>query len=414
MTWDRTGRDLVTRAARKATPPFPATRTHPLSGLAIGRKLWLAVHKYIGLFAGAVFVLIGLTGSILAFGSQIDTWLNADVMSVEPPANGEARYRTIEEILTAAKSVIPTSGKLLPFVLFPRRPGACFRLVYSVPAGQDRTKTYDIFVNPYSAAVTGQRLANDTGSVFARPFIEVVGTFHYTLLLGDLGETAVGFIALFLFGSLLSGIVLFWPWPGRWRQALTIKWGATKERFIFDLHRTTGIYACLLLGVMFFSGIYMIFKPQVRAIVELVSPVHLNLMPVLKSERRGAETPLGPDSVAAIVDRIMPDGELTMMQLPDDADGVYVVGKRAPDEVNFADAQRRLVVDQNSGKILYIQEPKHFTAGEKFLEWQYPLHSGEAFGTIGRTFIMVMGFVPLTLYVTGFLRWRQKWRGRRQ
>jgi uncharacterized iron-regulated membrane protein len=393
------------RAARKAPPPVPATQARPLSGFAIGRKLWLTVHKYIGLFAGAVFVLIGLTGSILAFGSQIDTWLNADVMSVQPPANGEARYRPIEEILAAAKTAIPPSGKLLPFVLLPRHAGACFRLVYSVPAGRDRSKTYDIFVNPYTAAVTGQRLASDTGNPFARPIMNVIGTFHYTLLLGNIGETAVGFIALFLSGSLASGIVLFWPWPGRWRQALTIKWGATKERFVFDLHRTTGVYACIVLSAILFSGVYMIFKPQVRAVVELFSPVHLNLLPDLKSERRGGKTLLGPDAAAAIVERIFPDGTLTIMELPEGEDGIYVVGKRAPDEVNYADTQRKLMVDQYSGKVLYIQDPK-------FLEWQYPLHCGEAFGNIGRAFIMAIGFVPLILYVTGFLRWRHKQRAR--
>ena len=71
------------------------------------------------------------------------------------------------------------------------------------------------------------------------------------------------------------------------------------------------------------------------------------------------------------------------------------------------------LVDQYSGKILYIQDPHRFTAGEKFLEWQYPLHCGEAFGNTGRALIMVLGLVPLTLYVTGFLRWRQKQRARK-
>lgn len=222
----------------------------------------------------------------------------------------------------------------------------------------------------------------------------------------------MGFIALFLFVSLVSGIVLFWPWPGRWRQALTIKWGATKERFVFDLHRTSGVYACIVLNIILLSGVYMIFKPQVRGLVRLFSPVHLNLLPVLKSERHATEAALGPDTVAAIVDRAFPDGSLTIMELPESLDGVYIVGKRAPDEVNYADAQRRLVIDQYSGKILYIQDPKKFTAGEKFLEWQYPLHCGEAFGNAGRTLILLMGFAPLILYVTGFIRWQQKRRAR--
>ena len=405
--------DLGARAGRSPQASISAMPARQLSRLIFGRTLWLTVHTYIGRFAGAIFVFIGLTGSILAFGNQIDSWLNAGLMSVDVPADGKAKFRPIAEILAAGKSAVLPGNTLDPFVLFPRHPGACFVLTYSVPAGQDRSKTYQIFVNPYTAAVTGQRLASDTANPFASPFMTTIGTFHYTLLLGTHGETAVGLIALFLFGSLVSGLILFWPRTGRWRQALTIKWGATPERVLLDLHRTAGITACFVLSMTLFSGVYMIFKPQVRAVVDLFSPVHLNQMPVLKSERRDAGVPLGPDAVAAIVDRAAPDGELTLMELPDADDDVYVVGKRAPDEVNFADAQRRLVVDQYSGKILYIQDPHHFTAGDTFLEWLYPLHCGEAFGTIGRAFIMLMGFVPLTLYVTGFLRWRRKRRARR-
>lgn len=407
------GETIASTRETRAAGTVPAAPPHPSRRLEFGRKLWLKTHLYIGLIAGAVFVLIGLTGSILAFGVQIDVWLNPGLMSVDVPADGQAHNRSIDEILAAGRIAVPPGGKLEPFVIFPKYPGACFMLLYSVQDGQERTQTYQLFVNPFTAAVTGQRLFSDTGNPFAKPIMNVIGTFHYTLLLGALGETAVGFIALFLFCSLASGIVLFWPWRGRWRQALTIKWGATKERLVFDLHRTTGAYVCLLLGVMLFSGVYMIFKPQVRAVVELISPVHLNLLPDLKSERRDTEPPLVPDAVAAIVNRMVPDGELTTMEIPESVDGVYVVGKHSPDEVNQADPQRKLVVDQYSGKVLYIQDPKKFTAGETFLEWQYPLHSGEAFGNTGRAFILVMGFVPLALYVTGFLRWRQKRRARR-
>jgi len=61
-----------------------------------------------------------------------------------------------------------------------------------------------------------------------------------------------------------------------------------------------------------------------------------------------------------------------------------------------------------------VQDRADFSAGERFLEWQYPLHCGEAFGNVGRALVMILGIVPLILYVTGFLRWRQKRRLRRQ
>ena len=62
--------------------------------------------------------------------------------SVDVPAEGQAQYRRIAEILAAGKRAVPGGGNFDPLVLFPRHPGACFRLTYSVPAGKDRSKTY--------------------------------------------------------------------------------------------------------------------------------------------------------------------------------------------------------------------------------------------------------------------------------
>jgi uncharacterized iron-regulated membrane protein len=69
---------------------------------------------------------------------------------------------------------------------------------------------------------------------------------------------------------------------------------------------------------------------------------------------------------------------------------------------------RQIWVDPYDGTILAVNDPHQYTAGQKFLEWQYPLHSGEAFGLPGRIFVLILGFVPLLLYVTGLIRWLQK------
>jgi uncharacterized iron-regulated membrane protein len=61
-----------------------------------------------------------------------------------------------------------------------------------------------------------------------------------------------------------------------------------------------------------------------------------------------------------------------------------------------------------------VQDRKSFTAGETFMEWLYPLHSGEAFGDVGRPITLLIGLTPLILFVTGFMRWRGKRRARRR
>ena len=52
--------------------------------------------------------------------------------------------------------------------------------------------------------------------------------------------------------------------------------------------------------------------------------------------------------------------------------------------------------------------------GERFLAWQFPLHTGLAFGRVGQIVIAVTGLAIVALSVTGFYVWWRKWRERRR
>ena len=390
---------------------YPSLVPRSARRLEFGRKLWLAIHRTIGLFLGAVFVVVGLTGSILAFWQPIDEWLNKDIMVVAAPP-GNASYRPLDEIIAAAKAVVPPGG--MPERLrMPRHSSTAAAVTYMVPVDDLETDVYEIFVDPYTAKATGRRLMMHGDRLLSQPFIHIVMDFHWTLLLGYDKAYVIGVTALFLFLSVPMGLYLWWPRNGNWHHALTIKWGATPERITYDVHKTLGLYLAAVLMVLLFSGICMIFKPQVRSVVELFSPIRKEPQS-LKSMPIPGQPPLGLDAVSAIADKVFSDGKLHWILLPGGPEGVYVVGKRADSEPNRASTNRNVTINQYSGQVLHVQDSKNFSAGETFLEWQYPLHCGEAFGNAGRAFIMAMGFVPLILYVTGFLRWRQKRRARRQ
>jgi uncharacterized iron-regulated membrane protein len=164
-------------------------------------------------------------------------------------------------------------------------------------------------------------------------------------------------------------------------------------------------------GYAAFFGIYLIFATQTRSVARIFAPVR-DEPTDLKSVPIPGRPPLGLAAAASIADGIFPDGTLQSIDLPAGPEGVYVVGKHADDEPNQAAPYRRVTIDQYSGKVLHVQDRANFSARETFLEWQYPLHSGEAFGNAGRAFIMFMRLVPLILYVTGFMRWRRQRRAR--
>jgi len=191
-----------------------------------------------------------------------------------------------------------------------------------------------------------------------------------------------------------------------------IKWGASPERVAFDVHRSVGVFSAAILLVMLFTGVAMIFKPTTRSAVTLLSPVRPD-PEYGRSKPIGGQSAIGVDEAVAIADKVFPDGKLRWILLPSKPTSPYVVGKLADNEPNRTQTYRNVGIDQYSGRVLHVQDRNSFTGGERFIEWLFPLHSGEAFGEPARPFIVLIGLIPLIMCVTGFLRWRQRRRARK-
>jgi len=80
------------------------------------RKLWLKVHLYLGLVVGAVFVLIGLTGSLLAFESALDERLNSTLMTVSSDRENKD-YLPPDVLVASGLSALPANGNALSLAL---------------------------------------------------------------------------------------------------------------------------------------------------------------------------------------------------------------------------------------------------------------------------------------------------------
>jgi len=401
---------MVERVAERDMEKDIAAQSRAIRRREGARKIFLQIHRTIGLFAGAVFVLVGLSGAILAFRESIDEWLNAPIMRVDAPA--QPSYRSLDEILAAAIAALPPDGKLERLTM-PRQPGSAAAITYIIETDDLDVDVYEMFVDPYTAKVKGQRLYLHGDRIASQPLIPIVMAFHWTLLLGANNAYILGSVAILVFISILIGLYLWRPLNGNWRLGLKVKWGASAERLVYDIHRSVGIYCAVLLLVTLFTGIAMIFKPATRSVTTLFSPVRPD-PDFGKSTPIPGQAPIGVGEAVAAADKIFPDGKLHWILLPSAPNGVYVIGKQSNDEPNRTKTYRNVGVDQYSGQITYAQDRNAFTTGEKFLEWLFPLHTGEAFGSIGRSIVLFVGLTPLTLYVTGFLRWLQKRRARKR
>lgn len=382
------------------------------------RKFWLNTHLYINLVLGVVIILIGLTGSIITFDKEIDRLLNPGLLTVQP----QGQQRSLTEIVDAAKALHPDKivGGVNPPLAEDDVSMVWFRVPEPVVPGKEKDKHacckgtwHQVMVNPYTAQVLGSRDTSKYG-LNSEYFIRTMHHLHSRILLGEWGKNFIGIVGiLWLIGS-FTGIYLWWPKLAKLKLALSIKRGAGNARFIFDLHRTTGIYSVIVLIVVAFGGIYMIFPSYVRPMVGVFSPVAEPLAKVESAIQSGARA-ISVEEAVTIGSRIFPGAGLRRVGLPGDQTGSYRISMRQEGEVGSASrAATSVWIDQYSGKVLEVRDSQEMTGGEVFLAWQMPLHNGTAFGLAGRIIILASGIVPLIMAVTGTLMWLRKRRAKQQ
>lgn len=373
------------------------------------RKLWLSVHLWLGLLLGFFLAVFGITGSILVFYQEIDNVLNAELRIVQAPAQGESAYRALAEIQSAAISAMPRQAKLR-FVNYPADATSSYRLGFVIPtAVADEKDEWQVHVNPYTAQVLGKHLIKKAEDIFPRALVPFVFRLHFALLAGATGGIIVGIMGIVLLFSVLTGLIVWWPLTGNWRRVLSIKPRASAERFNHDLHQTSGFYTFPILFVVLLSGVYMNLPDQFMALVKQLSPGTQGFMDNPHSLPAAGKKPIGLAQALTIVQSHYPEGRTDWLSFPDGDAGVYRISIINIPKLSRFWSGRQVFVEQYNGTILKVQDPgTRNTAGQTFIEWQWPLHSGRAFGWSGRILVFLSGLACPVLFVTGLIRWLQK------
>ena len=390
-------------------PDSPSMSKRPI------KWLFAKLHLYAGLWFGALFVLLGLTGSAIAWMPELDAYLNPTLLQASTPAPGQhfqvtpRTLQTVVDLLTAD----PAYGKPAQI-----NPPADARDVYVAsyrqagkPSPFSQAIVRQVMVDPYTLQVKGERDWGRFG--LTRPLL-MSGMFHLHryLLSGDTGKTITGISGVMLLLMALSGIYLWWP-KWQWvaiRRALTVSHGGSWPRFHYTLHKAAGFLAAPVLAVLAFSGIYFNLPQLIVPLVARVSTVP-DTVKLKNVTRDGAVLDAGQAMAAA--QQLYPQARVSRIVLPPKQDQPYEIRVRQPDEIAHGDGATRITLDARSGQALRIRDPLTAPYGERFLGWQFPLHSGQAFGAAGRAFITVFGLMPLLFMLTGTLVWWKRRRGRK-
>jgi uncharacterized iron-regulated membrane protein len=348
-------------------------------------------HRYLGLGVGCIIVVIGITGSLLVFQSNIEQyWVTQSFAPIIPQARRISIETAVSTVQAAYKGLDlkPTTIQALPENNF-----------YAVRLSNEK-KRLDIFVNAYTGKILGDRIYEHT-------LMANLLQLHVSLFAGDIGTTITGIAAFLLLSLSLTGITL---WPG-WRKLATgfkVKLKAHPKRTNFDIHKVAGIIAAAFLCLTSFTGFCWNFydwtAPFIYALTFTKEPTDLASTPIQ------GQFPLGIDEILHRSDAALPGTITTYIYPPTAPEEVFVIGKRFP-STQRGEGGSSVELDQYSGEILKVWDERSLPLGDKVINSFESLHYGTFGGLFTRILYIFVGFAPIVLFLTGFIMWKHRHRG---
>ena len=185
------------------------------------RKLLTVIHRYTGLIIASFLIVVGLTGSVIAFATELDRALNPTWFTVEQ----KGKQMSASEMVMLVQDHFKNAW--VKHISLPKFPEEAAILSLSSKSGANPIVDDQIFLNPYTGDIIGQRVWGELGLDRAR-IIPFLYKLHYSLHLNKTGIMLLGVVSLIWFFDCFVGIYLALP-RYTWRSIKTsfnVKWNA--------------------------------------------------------------------------------------------------------------------------------------------------------------------------------------------
>ena len=250
------------------------------------RRLVLNIHLAIGLAAGLFLIVLGGTGSILAFEPELDRRLHRDISYVKPGG----KTLSLAEIGDAISGKYPAES----IVAFLPSPAPDF------PAGVILSRGI-ISVNPYKGQILGVRTRGQS-------FLGAVRTLHVRLAMGSVGRRILDWSCFVTLLSVLSGLYLWWP-----VKRMRIGGRRWSARFWYDLHSSIGFFSLLPVFLLAATGTVIGFGEQAAQLInrgtDTKTTDNNEMTPVPKPGMQQSQ--ISPDQAVSIASAQLPGVYLT-------------------------------------------------------------------------------------------------------
>lgn len=347
----------------------------------MGRRVFLRLHRVLGLAALAFWLLQALTGTLLVYRWEIeDALLPGSAARADPAALG-ARLDAIAAAGGRTVDVWATSDSATRFDIY-----------YADVAGEQRIMRVDGEGRPLRDAPDAGAFAN--GAVF-----DTLTLLHTRLLAGEAGGWIVSLSGVLLLVQLVAGLRLGWPSAGNWRRLLFARPPAAGTAALYGWHRSLGLWLGILILPFVVAGIGLSFEHGLRERIGQEIPL---------PESAPADAQVGPGQALAIAAALHPGSKLSAMVLPGEGEAWYRIRQRRPGDLSRNWGTSTILLSSADGRVLADHPSQDAPAGRRMVDWLYPFHTGQFAGFAGRGLVLIQGCWLAAMTVLGFLLWRNR------
>ncbi|MFP6847690.1 MAG: PepSY-associated TM helix domain-containing protein [Pseudomonas sp.] len=387
------------------------------------RTSLVLLHRWFGLFIALFLFVSGLTGAVISWDHEVDEWLNPQLFE----ARSEGPAQTPEALAAQLEARDPRLQ--VGFMPLYTEPGHAFGVTVNPRIDPTTGKAYtldfnQIALDPVTGEEQGKRMWGAV-SLSRENLMPFLYKLHYSLHIPDgfgieLGILLFGIVAIVWTLDAFIALWLSFPSWRAWRKSFAFRWKQGGYKLNFDLHRSGGVWVWGLLLILAVTSVSMNLNVQVtRPLVELFSP--------LTPSPFASRTPVSLDQqkqpgISRAEAVTLATAEATRLGLANPAGGVFYSPEFDVYGVGFYTAENDhgdgglgnpwLYLDGQTGAMAGNQIPGTGSAGDIFMQAQFPLHSGRIIGMPGRILVSLLGLVVAMLSLTGVVIWAKKRRSR--
>jgi uncharacterized iron-regulated membrane protein len=390
------------------------------------RNVLLWLHRYAGLAMAIFLIIAGITGSLLAFNSELERIFARRTFAAPQPG---AVHLPFAELAERAQAIVP-QGRVVNV----GHTEADRVMVYFVPRIDPATGApyklgfTEFYIDPWTGKETARRNRGDLseGWINLMPFLYLL---HFNLMAGATGLWFMGLIAFVWTIDCFIGFYLTLPRrPGaywrRWKYAWQVKRQANAIRVNFDLHRATGLWMWPLLCIFAWSSVMMNIRPWYEKVMHSLFDYPRPIVTYMYKARRIDQPRLDWRAAEEIGKRLMAEQSglrhftvgAPLALSYSAATGAYayeVRGSRDVFEREPKGGSTRVTFDGDTGELRLLSQPTGENTGNTIESWLYALHMARVFGRVYQVFVCLLGLLVALLPVTGIFIWWRKRRARR-